>query len=102
MHIKKNDLVIVLTGTEKGKRGKVLEILRDKNRAIVEGVKLVKKHQRTRGATKPGGIVTVPGHIHISNLALLCPKCGKKVRIHWERVSDQRVRVCKECKETID
>ncbi len=102
MHIKKNDLVIVISGDEKGKRGKVLEILRNKQRAIVEGINLVKKHQRMRSATKPGGIVTVPGSIHISNLALLCPKCGKKTNVHREKVGERRVRVCKECKEIID
>jgi len=102
MHIKKNDLVIVVGGNEKGKRGKVLEIAREKNRAIVEGIHMVKKHQKARSAAKPGGIITVPGYIHVSNLALLCPKCGKRAKAHREKVSDHRVRVCNECKETID
>ncbi len=102
MHIRKNDLVIVVGGNERGKRGKVLEIARVKNRAIVEGIHLVKKHQKARSAAKPGGIITVPGYIHVSNLALLCPKCGKRVKTHREKVGDHRARVCNQCKETID
>lgn len=102
MHIRKNDLVLVISGDEKGKRGKVLEIIREKNRAIVEGVNMVKKHQRARTAAKPGGVITVPGSINISNLALLCPKCGKRVRVRREKVEDHRSRVCKKCGEIID
>jgi large subunit ribosomal protein L24 len=102
MHIKKNDLVIVIGGNEKGKRGKVLEIALEKNRAVVEGVHLVKKHQRARSAAKPGGIVTIPGYIHISNLALICPKCGKRVKVRREKIEKHRTRICKDCGEIID
>ncbi len=101
-HIKKNDLVEVNAGDEKGRRGRVLEIFPEKNRAIIEGVNLVKKHQRARSQTKPGGIVTVPAPIHVSNLVLICPKCGKQAKIKREKIENKRVRICKECGEIIE
>ncbi|KPJ72908.1 hypothetical protein AMJ52_04705 [candidate division TA06 bacterium DG_78] len=101
-HIKKNDLVEINTGEEKERRGRVLEILPEKNQAIIEGINLVKKHQRARSQTKPSGIVTVPGPIHISNLILICPKCGKKARVKRDKIENRRVRLCKECGEIIE
>ncbi len=101
-HIKKNDLVEVNSGEEKGRRGRVLEIIPEKNYAVVEGINLVKKHQRARSQTKPSGIVTVPSPLHISNLVLICQKCGKKVKVRWEKVEQKRVRICKQCGEIID
>ncbi len=101
-HIKKDDLVEVNTGEEKGRRGRVLEIIPDKNQAIIEGINLVKKHQRARSQTKPSGIVTVPGPLHVSNLVLICPKCGKKVKIRKDKIENRRVRICKKCGEIIE
>ncbi len=101
-YIKKDDLVEVNTGEEKGRRGRVLEIIPAKSRAIVEGINLVKKHQRARSQTKPSGIVTVPGSLHISNLVLICSKCGKKTKIKKEKIENKRVRICKECGEIIE
>lgn len=101
-HIKKNDLVEVNTGEEKGRRGRVLEIISEKGQALVEGINLVKKHQRARSQTKPSGIVTVPSPLHISNLVLICPKCGKKVKVRREKIENRKVRICRECGEIID
>ena len=101
-HIKKDDLVEVNTGEEKGRRGRVLEIIPAKSQAIIEGINLVKKHQRARSQTKPSGIVTVPGPLHISNLVLICSKCGKKTRIKKEKIENKRVRICKKCGEIIE
>ncbi len=101
-HIKKDDLVEVNTGEEKGRRGRVLEIIPAKSQAIVEGINLVKKHQRARSQTKPSGIVTVPGPLHISNLVLICAKCGKKTKIRKDKIENKRVRLCKECGEIIE
>jgi len=100
--IKKNDLVEVISGEEKGRRGRVLEIDREKRTAIVEGINLVKKHQRARSQTQPSGIVTKPAPVHISNLVLICPKCGKKVKVKREKIEKRRVRICKECGEIIE
>ncbi|MCX7995087.1 MAG: 50S ribosomal protein L24 [candidate division WOR-3 bacterium] len=101
-NIKKNDLVEVITGEEKGRRGRVLEVDREKARVIVENINLVKKHQRARSQTQPSGIITKPAPIHISNLALICPKCGKKTKVRREKIEKRRVRICKECGEMIE
>ncbi len=101
-NIKKNDLVEVILGEEKGRRGRVLEVDREKGKAIVEGVNLVKKHQRARSRTQPSGIITKPAPIHISNIVLICPKCGKKTKIKREKIEKRRVRICKECGEIIE
>ncbi|MCS7258046.1 MAG: 50S ribosomal protein L24, partial [candidate division WOR-3 bacterium] len=97
MMLKKGDLVEVITGEEKGRRGKILEIIKDKKRnlirAVVEGVNLVKKHKRTVRADRPGGIIEIPSPISISNLGLLCPKCGKITKIRREKIEGKRKRI---------
>jgi len=100
-HIRKNDLVEIITGEEKGRRGRILEINRDKTTALVEGVNLVKKHQRARSQTKTSGIVTLPAPVHISNLVLICAKCGKKTNVKKETIEKKRVRICKLCEEIL-
>lgn len=106
MQLRKGDMVEVLTGEDRGRRGKILRIETDKDtgreRAIVEGVNLAKRHQRTRGAGKPGGIVDLPNAIDVSNIVLLCPKCGKRSRVRREEHEGRRVRVCRKCSEIID
>jgi large subunit ribosomal protein L24 len=106
MNLRKGDLVEVISGDDRGRRGKLLEIRRDKKsgrfRAIVEGLNLAKKHRRTTGPGKPGGIIDLPSPIDISNMVLLCPKCGKKTRVRREEHGEGRVRVCRECREIID
>lgn len=101
-HIKKNDLVEVNTGEEKGRRGRILDVIPGKQQAIVEGINLVKKHQRARSQTKPSGIVTVPAPIHIANLVLICSKCGKKTSVRKEKIEDRKARICKKCGEIIE
>ncbi len=101
-HIKKNDLVEIITGEERNRRGRVLEINRERATAIVEGVNLVKKHQRARTQTSTSGIVTVPAPIHVSNLVLICAKCGKKTTVHNEKVDQRRVRICNLCEEILE
>ena len=106
MKLKKGDLVEVLSGEDKGKRGKILEIVKDKDkkqiRVVVEGVNLAKKHKKTQRADRPGGIIDLPNSVHVSNLALLCPKCTKMARIRREIIEGKRTRICKECNEVID
>ncbi|GAB4379620.1 MAG: 50S ribosomal protein L24 [Salibacteraceae bacterium] len=81
LHIKKGDQVVVISGNEKGKTGRVLEVLVDKNRAIVEGVNIISVHTRPNAANPDGGIVKKEGSIHISNLLHVDPKDGKPCRI---------------------
>jgi large subunit ribosomal protein L24 len=106
MKLRKGDMVEVITGEERGRRGKILRTEADREtgrwRAVVEGVCMAKRHQRPRGAGKPGGIVDLPNAMDISNLALLCPKCGKRAKVRREEHGGRRVRVCRECDEIID
>ncbi|MEO0094186.1 MAG: 50S ribosomal protein L24 [candidate division WOR-3 bacterium] len=105
MHIKKNDVVEVITGEERGKRGKVLRIVPSEKsgmRLIIDGINLAKKHQKTRSADKPGGIIDLPNPIHISNVVLICPKCGKKTKVRREKKEGRRIRICRLCEEMID
>jgi len=101
--IRKGDTVHVLAGRDKGKRGEVLSISPVENRAFVQGVNMVKKHQKPQGMGKPGGIVEKEGPIHLSNLALLDPKGGKPTRVGFKVLEDgKKVRVAKASGEVID
>ncbi|MDF1565001.1 MAG: 50S ribosomal protein L24 [Deltaproteobacteria bacterium] len=105
VHIKTGDTVKVLSGSDKNKTGKVLEILRDKGRARVEGVRLVKRHMKKgRSASAPeGGIIESWGPIAISNLSVVCPKCNEATRLgRGENKDGKKVRICKKCKEQVD
>jgi len=102
MHIKKGDMIQVTTGKEKGKTGKVLAIIKDKNRVVVEKMNMVKKHQRPDAKGK-GGVVEKEGSIHMSNVMLMCNKCNTGVRIGFKVLEDgKKVRICKKCKEILD
>jgi len=81
LKIKKNDIVVVLAGTSKGKEGKVIKVIPSNNRAIVEGVNMVSKHTKPNAANPQGGIIKQESTIHISNLMLVDPKSGKPTRL---------------------
>jgi large subunit ribosomal protein L24 len=81
LHIKKGDTVVVITGNYKGQKGRVLEVIRNNDRAIVEGVNLVKKHTKPNADNPQGGIIEQEASIHISNLMLVDPKSGERTRI---------------------
>ena len=100
--IVKNDTVKVISGNYKGKTGKVIMVIPDKNRVIVEKIRLVKRHTKPRSAQQPGGIIEKEASIHISSVMLVCPKCGKATRTRTGNLQDGRkVRVCGSCKEMI-
>jgi len=100
--IKKNDLVEIIAGNEKGKRGKVFRVLRDKDLALVEKVNLVRRHKKA-DATSQGGIVDKEAPLHLSNLAPVCEKCDRSARVGFKRLDDgTKVRTCKRCGETLD
>lgn len=101
LHIKKDDIVIVLAGQDKGKTGKVLKVLVDENRAIVEGVNLVSKSTKPSAKNPQGGIVKQEAPIHISNLSLIDPKSGKATRIKIEREGKTVKRIAKKSGEEI-
>lgn len=102
LHIKKNDTVVVLAGQDKGKTGKVLKVLVDENRALVEGVNMVSKSTKPSAKNPQGGIVKQEAPIHISNLSLVDPKSGKPTRIGIKVAEDgKKVRIAKKSGEEI-
>ena len=102
LHIKKDDTVIVLAGEDKGKTGKVLKVLVENNRAIVEGVNIVSKSAKPSAKNPQGGIVKMEAPIHISNLSLIDPKSGKATRVAVKKTDDgKKVRIAKKSGEEI-
>ncbi len=102
-HIKKDDKVKVLVGKDKGKVGKVLRVIREDQRLVVEKVNIVKKHVRPGAKQRQGGIVESEAPIHFSNVVLICNKCMAQVRIQMKRLEDgKKKRVCRKCNEIID
>src|SRR4030043_1683506 len=102
LKIKKNDKVEIIKGKDKGKTGKVLRVESVKNRLYIEGTNIINKHVRQKDQSKPGGIIKKEGPIRISNVKLICPSCGKPVRVGIEiRDSGEKVRICKNCKQQI-
>lgn len=107
MHIRHNDQVLVLSGEYKGKKGRVLKVFPDQNRVIVEGVNFIKRHTRPSTKIPQGGIIQKEAPIHISNVMVICPKCGTPTRTRYEffgeegKISRRKARVCKNCGEMI-
>lgn len=103
MEIRKNDSVMVIAGKERGKTGKVLRVLPDKDRVIVERLNMVKRHSKPRGPQQPGGIVEKEAAIHASNIMIMCDKCNAPVRIgHKILNNDTKIRICRRCNEALD
>ncbi|GIW40106.1 MAG: 50S ribosomal protein L24 [Candidatus Binatia bacterium] len=101
--IRKGDTVMVIAGRERGKTGKVLKVLPEKQRVLIERLNLVKRHARPRGAQGPQGIIEKEAPIHVSNVLLLCDRCNKPVRTGTRVLEDgRRVRYCKRCGEQVD
>jgi large subunit ribosomal protein L24 len=100
----KNDLVEVLTGRDAGKKGKILKVIPEKNRIIVQGVGFVKKHTRPNpGQNIKGGIAEREAPIHASNVMIICPECDKRTRIGRKFLDDGRkVRICRKCEGVLD
>ena len=102
--IRKNDNVVVTTGKDRGKRGRVVRIVPDKNRVIVEGVNIIKRHTKANPQRNvKGGLVEREAPLHASNVQLVCPECGKPTRIGRKILGDGRkVRVCRKCEGVVD
>ncbi|MFH0935898.1 MAG: 50S ribosomal protein L24 [Candidatus Omnitrophota bacterium] len=100
--IKKGDTVQIIAGKDRGKKGKVLELLPEGRRALVEGLNLVKKHKRQTRQDQQGGIVSIEAPLSISNLMVLCRQCNRPVRVGFTVLKDgSKSRFCKSCKEGI-
>ncbi len=101
--VKRDDLVLVIGGKERGKQGQVREILPKAQRVIVQGLNMVKRHERQQDQSKPGGIIEKEAPLHLSNVKLICPACQKPTRSSARVRSDGvKVRVCRSCSQDID
>jgi large subunit ribosomal protein L24 len=102
-HLRRGDTVVVIAGKEQGKRGKVLRVLREAGRVVVEHVNMIKRHQRPTPRVRQGGIIEREGPLAASNVLLVCGRCDRPVRVGMKILNDGRkVRVCKRCGESID
>ena len=103
IHVRRGDLVGVITGRERGKRGKVLRILTAKGRVLIEHVNMIKKHQRPTQKLRQGGIIEREGALALSNVLPICSRCDKPSRTGVKALADGRkIRICKRCGEAID
>ena len=101
MRVKKGDTVLIITGKYRGKKGKVLKTFPEEKKILVEGVNLVKKHQRPRRTGEKGQIIELPKPIDVSNVKLICPKCTKLTRVGYKITEGKKYRICKKCGEEI-
>lgn len=110
MNVKKGDTVLVISGKDKGKQGKILVAYPDQQRVVVQGAAMITKHMKPRRQGEPGGRIEKEGTIHVSNVQLVCPKCSKPTRIghvvEEVEISGKKtmksLRVCKKCGAKID
>jgi len=103
VQIRKNDSVMVIGGKERGKTGKVLRVLPDKDAVIIERLNIVKRHSKPRGPQQAGGIVEKEAPIHASNVMFMCDKCNAPARIGHKRLADgSKIRICRRCSEAVD
>jgi large subunit ribosomal protein L24 len=102
--IRRNDNVVVTTGKDRGKRGRVLKVLRDKNRLVVEGVNFINRHTKPNPQKNvKGGVMKREAALHASNVQLICPECGAQTRIGHKLLGDGRkVRICRKCQGVVD
>jgi large subunit ribosomal protein L24 len=102
-HVKKNDLVMVVRGKEKGKSGRILRVLPEKQKVIVEKINFIKRHSRPHGQQRKGGILEKEAPLHVSNVMPLCEKCNKPIRTGRRVVEgSKKARFCRKCGEILD
>jgi large subunit ribosomal protein L24 len=103
MRIRRDDTVVIITGKDRGKKGKVRRAFPDEDRVVVEGLNMIKRHSRARRATRQAGIIELEAPIHVSDVMLICNKCGNPARVSFRLLDDgKKVRVCNSCREVID
>lgn len=100
--VKKGDRVRILSGKDKGKEGKILEVILKKGKVVVEGINVVKRHTKPSREARLGGIMEKASLTFASTVMLVCPRCGKPTKVYRVIEEGKRVRRCKRCKETID
>ncbi len=97
MKIHKNDQILVISGKDRGRKGKVLDIYPKEDRLVVEGINMRKKHIRPKKSGEKGQIVQSPGRIHVSNVKLICKNCAKPTRVGFKTEGGKKHRICKHC-----
>ena len=102
LHVKKGDTVVILSGDDRGKKGKVLEVSPKEGKVIVEGLNMVKKHVKPRKMGDPGGIIEAEGAMYASKVMVICPHCNKPTRVGHQKTGEEtKVRICKRCKDVL-
>ena len=101
MKIKKGDTVLIISGKDRVKKGKVLKVFPKESKILVEGINLRKKHQKPRKSGEKGQVINLPAPLPISNVKLICPKCGKVTRVGYKIVEKKKFRTCKQCGQEI-
>ena len=99
MKIRKGDTVLIISGKDRGKKGKVLQAFPKETRILVAQVNLRKKHQKPKKSGEKGQIIQMPGSISVSNAKLICSKCGKAVKVGYRLEGKKKYRICKKCRE---
>ena len=97
MKIKKNDQVLIISGKDRGKHGKVLDVFPESRKVVVEGANIRKKHVKPKKSGEKGQIVEMPASFSISNVKLICSKCGKPTRVGYKLIEGKKYRICKKC-----
>ncbi len=100
--LRKDDTVMVIAGRERGKTGKVLRVLADDDRVLIERINMVKKHAKPRGVQQPGGIVEREASIHASNVVPICGRCNKPTRVARRSIEGRSQRLCRRCGEALE
>jgi len=101
MKIHKDDTVLIISGKDKGRKGKVIEALPKQNKIIVEGINLRKKHMKPKKSGEKGQIVETPAFLNASDAKIICSKCGKAARTGYKLEGKKKYRICKKCKQEI-
>ncbi|MGA2418272.1 MAG: 50S ribosomal protein L24 [Candidatus Staskawiczbacteria bacterium] len=101
MKIRKNDQVLIIAGKDKGRTGKITRALPKELKILVEGINLKKKHVRPKREGEKGQVVEIPAALDISNVKIICPKCGKATRVGYKTEGELKNRICKKCKQII-
>ena len=101
MKIKKGDTILVISGKNKGKKGKILRAFPKERKVLIDGVNLMKKHQKPKKTGEKGQIIEKPAPISVSNTKLICSKCSKAVRVGYKIINNKKYRICKKCNKQI-
>lgn len=101
MKLKKGDQVLVVSGKDRGAKGKIEKIFPQEQKVLLPGINLYKKHVKPQGEGKPGGIIDLPKPLPVANVALLCPKCGLRTRIGYQLTKTGKIRICRKCQGVI-